>query len=114
VKQIKAYVRPELLEPIVEALEAAGAKDMTVIRVDAIGAMAGVEEDLAHVLRKYAEKYSRVAKLEIVCRDEQADGFARIIESNGRLGESGDGRIFVAPVESAVDIRTGRRGDDAL
>ncbi len=31
-----------------------------------------------------------------------------------RTGQVGDGKIFVSPVEEAVRIRTGERGDSAL
>jgi len=113
-KEIKAYVRPDLLETIVRRLEEAGAKDLTVIRVDALGRMADFEKDRGHVLRKYAEKYSKIAKLEIVCLAEQADRFIGIIQEAGRLGESGDGRIFVGNIDRAVNIRTGQTGREAL
>ena len=33
---------------------------------------------------------------------------------DAETGESGDGRIFVIPVEDAIRIRTGERGDIAL
>lgn len=113
-KEIKAYVRPEFLEDILSRLEEAGAKDITVIRVDAVGRMADYEKNRKHFWRKYREKYSQIAKLEIVCLDEHADDYMRIIREQGRLGESGDGRIFLGSIEQAVNIRTGQTGDEAL
>lgn len=113
-REIKAYVRPELLETILGRLEEAGAKDITVIRVDAIGKMADYEKDREHFWRKYSEKYSKIAKLEIVCLDEKAHEYMRIIQEAGRLGESGDGRIFLSNIEEAQNIRTGETGDAAL
>lgn len=113
-KEIKAYVRPELLNTIIEHLEEAGAKDITVIRVDAIGEIADFEKDRAHLWPKYVEKYSKIAKMEIVCLDDEVDGFVGIIEETARVGESGDGRIFVGNIREAVNIRTGETGDDAL
>jgi nitrogen regulatory protein P-II 1 len=113
-KEIKAYVRPGFLETIIARLEEAGAKDLTVIRVDAIGKMADQEWDRWHLTRKYAEKYSSIAKLEIVCLDGNVDRFVKIVQEAGHLGESGDGRVFVTNVETAVNIRTGEKGDKAL
>ena len=113
-KEIKAYVRPEMLEHIIPALEDAGARDMTVLRVDALAGLSGRDQDLSYVLRKQPEKYTRVAKLVIVCRDEQVETFVRTIQGRGRLGESGDGRVFIADIAGAVDIRTGARGEEAL
>lgn len=113
-KEIKAYVRPEFLESIIRRLEEAGAKDLTVVRVDALGALVDFEMERWHFVRAYAEKYSQIAKLEIVCSDDQSDQFVRIIQEAGHLGESGDGRVFVSNIESAVNIRTGAEGDEAL
>ncbi len=113
-KEIKAYVRPELLETILGRLEQAGAKDITVDRVDAVGEMADHEKDRSHFWRKYKERYSNIAKLEIVCRDTEAKGYMHIIQEAGHLGESGDGRVFVGPIHGAVNIRTGDTGDAAL
>jgi nitrogen regulatory protein PII len=114
VKEIKAYMRFEFLGSTIEQLEDAGARDITVIRADAVGPMADHEMDRWHVLRKYQERYSTIAKLEIVCRDDEATQFVEIIRQHGHTGESGDGRIFVSPVEQAVNIRTGAEGEDAL
>ena len=36
------------------------------------------------------------------------------IESSARTGKIGDGKIFVAPLEQVVRIRTGETGKDAL
>lgn len=113
-KEIKAYIRPTFLNTIVQELEKAGAKDMTVIRVDALGALADSEFDRWHILRKYDEKYYRVAKLEIVCTDDEADRFVEIIREHGHTGEKGDGRVFVSWIENAVNVRTGAKGEDAL
>ena len=113
-KEIKAYVRPTFLNSIIERLEEEGAKDITVIRVDALGALADSEFDRWHIVRKYAEKYSRVAKIEIVCRDKQAPAFMRVIKEYGHTGEPGDGRVFLTNVEAATKIRSGQEGKAAL
>ena len=42
-----------------------------------------------------------------------ADAVEAII-STAKSGKIGDGKIFVAPVEEAVRIRTGETGEDAL
>ncbi len=113
-KEIKAYVRPGHIEPIIHHLEAAGARDITVIRVDALGTLANGEFGHARLVWRYDEKYSRVVKLEIVCSDEEARRFMQIIQAYGHTGESGDGRVFLSNVEAAVNIRTGQEGEAAL
>lgn len=113
-KEIKAYLRPTQLEAVIAELEAAGARDMTVLRVDALGAIADPRADTHHLVRTHPERYSAIAKLEIVCTDEEAPGFVEIIRRHGHTGASGDGRIFVTTVERAINIRTGAEGEEAL
>lgn len=113
-KEIKAYIRPVKLDEILERLEEGGARDITVIRVHAIGELADPEANRRRIVRSHREKYSAVVKLEMVCRDEEAEPLVEIIRDHGRTGARGDGRIFVSPIEEAVSIRTGTRGDEAL
>lgn len=113
-KEIKAYVRPNFLNSMIEQLEEKGAKDITVIRVDALCALADQEFDRWHVVRKYSEKYCTIAKLEIVCRDDQAKEFMQTIKEYGHTGERGDGRVFITNIEDAANITTGLEGEAAL
>lgn len=113
-KEIKAYFRPQFIDPVMDALEQNGARDLTVIRVDAFGPLADAATDEHRFVRKYAEKYSAVVKLELVCRDEDATRFAEVIQQHAHTGQHGDGRIFIGAVEEAVNIRTGETGSKAL
>lgn len=113
-KEVKAYVRPEQLSNVVSRLEQEGAQDLTVTRVDAIGALADVEKDRLRLCRSYSEKYSDIAKIEIVCTDAEVDRFVEVLREASYTGERGDGRIFVLNVERAVNIRTGMEGEKAL
>ena len=113
-KEIKAYVRPDRLTNIVTRLEEEGARDLTVTRVDAIGALADSEKDRLRIFRNYSEKYSDIAKIEIVCADAEVDRFVSVLRESSYTGERGDGRIFVVNVERAINIRTGEEGEKAL
>ena len=113
-KEIKAYIRPNFLESVIKHLEEAGASDITVLRVDALGALADQEDDRKHIIRKYNEKYSKIAKIEIVCRDDEAENFMKIIQKHAYFGEPGDGRIFLSPILRAIHIRTGEQDEEAL
>ncbi len=113
-KEVKAYIRPNFLDTTIEQLEKEGAKDITVIRVDAIGVLADYEHDRQHIIRKYAEKYSKIAKLEIVCQDDEAEKFMRIIQQHAYFGEHGDGGVFVSDILRAINIRTGDQDEEAL
>ena len=52
--------------------------------------------------------------LSIVVREKNVEKTIQAILKAAQTGEIGDGRIFVIPVEDAVRIRTGERGDIAL
>ena len=47
-------------------------------------------------------------------RNEAAEPVARAIAKAVGVGEIGDGKIWAAPVDGVLRIRTGERDDDAL
>ena len=47
-------------------------------------------------------------------REKNVEKTIQAICKAAHTGEIGDGRIFVIPVEDAIRIRTGERGDIAL
>ena len=53
-------------------------------------------------------------KLETVVADKDADEVVSIIQESARTGNIGDGKIFVMPVEQAIRVRTGERGEVAV
>lgn len=53
-------------------------------------------------------------KVEIVVKDGDLDRVVSTIIRNARSGSPGDGKIFISPVEDAIRIRTGERGNEAL
>jgi nitrogen regulatory protein P-II 1 len=46
--------------------------------------------------------------------DEEGDAVVRSILHSAATGATGDGNIFIEPVEEAVRIRTGERGLGAV
>ena len=53
-------------------------------------------------------------KIEIFCKDENVEEIVSLIEKTAHTGLRGDGKICVSPVEIAVRISTGERGEKAL
>ena len=53
-------------------------------------------------------------KLEVVVADDLVEKVVLKLCEATATGRIGDGKIFVSPVEEAVRIRTGERGDSAL
>ena len=53
-------------------------------------------------------------KIEVVVDDELAERAVEAIQHAAKTDRIGDGKIFVYPVQDAVRIRTGERGNEAL
>jgi nitrogen regulatory protein P-II 1 len=111
-KEIKAYIRCQKAEKVIEALEGISITDITLIDVMGVGVLADPKQ--AKYSIKCVKKYSEVAKLEVVCTDERVHEIVEVIRKTAYTSMKGDGMIFVSPVELAVKIRTGGVGEDAL
>ncbi|PSP53184.1 ammonium transporter, partial [Halobacteriales archaeon QH_7_68_42] len=53
-------------------------------------------------------------KVECIVADIPAQDVVDAIAEAAHTGEPGDGKVFVTPVEHAVQIRTGKTGADAV
>lgn len=94
-KEIKAYVRQELIEAVVEALEQAGAPEVTIVRTEVAGA--DVRPEMVNVLRvPPLQRHPHLMKLELVCQDEEAERYAAVIR--GVTGTNDHGHIAVSDV----------------
>jgi nitrogen regulatory protein P-II 1 len=111
-KEIKAYVNISVLQDVVAELKRAGFCCMTIIDVAGLGGLID-PKDWKYSLQ-FVEKTSKVAKLELVCSEADADKVVDIIKKHGRTNQAGDGIIYVSPVVRAVKIRTGEEGQEIL
>lgn len=112
-KEIKAFIRASKAEEVIQALEAMNVCDITLIDVMGIGTHLS-DPDQAKYSVQLVNKYSQIAKIEIVCKNDSAHNIVEAIRRTAYSGTHGDGMIYVMPVEMAVKIRTGSVGDDAL
>jgi nitrogen regulatory protein PII len=108
-KKIVAYIRHEKADIVIERLEEAGVKGMTLLDANALAEWADKEAFSFSI--EYVQKYSKVVKIELVCNNEESDKLVEIISKYAHTGKSGDGWIFVSPVEKAVRIKTGEVND---
>ncbi len=60
--------------------------------------------------------YQMVAKrmFDIYVTDQDVDKLIDVVLSVNKTGNSGDGKIFILPVDNCQRIRTGETGDDAI
>ena len=62
----------------------------------------------------YDTSYIERILISIIVREKKKKKTVAAIIKAAQTGEIGDGRIFIIPVEDAIRIRTGERGDIAL
>lgn len=111
-KEINAYIRESRVDNVVRTLEEKGFCCMTIVNVSGLGHYS--DPKTAKYSLEYVEKYSKVVKIELVCTDGQVDTAVDAIIKAGRTHKSGDGVIFISPIEQAIKIRTGVEGEAIL
>jgi len=104
-KEIKAYIRSEMLDIVLDAIAAlANSPAVTVVPVRGFG----------HPKGGGPPGLVERTKLEIVVPDPQVETVVKCVLQHARTGAAGDGKVFVSTVEAAARIRTGERGEGAV
>lgn len=111
-KKIEAIIRHFKAEEVKEALVSAGVSGMTVSEVRGFGRQKGHKETYRGA--EYAVDFLPKIKIEAVVADNLLDVALTAITEAARTGQVGDGKIFVTEIASAIRIRTGESGEDAL
>jgi nitrogen regulatory protein P-II 1 len=112
-KKIEAIIRPERLNEVKQALDDGGFHGMNVTQVTGRGAQRGIIHQGRGGETVTIDMLPKV-KVEVVVRDEAVDRVIDAIIAAARTGNIGDGKIFVIPVEQAVRVRTGEKGEVAI
>ena len=109
-KKIETFIRHEAFEPIRTELLEKGIPSISLLEAKGSGRQKGIVETYrgSTVTVNVRPKI----KLEIVVADGEKDLVVETILRHARSGEIGDGKIFVIPVEEAIRIRTGERGNE--
>jgi nitrogen regulatory protein P-II 1 len=111
-KLIEAIIKPFKLDEVKEALSEIGIEGITVSEVKGFGRQKGHTE--LYRGAEYVVDFLPKVKLEIAVADELVAKVIETIELTAKTGRIGDGKIFVLPLENAVRIRTGEKGDEAV
>jgi nitrogen regulatory protein PII 1 len=103
-KMIRAIIRPNKEEKVVEHLEKDGFYSMTKMNVFGRGKQKGI--------RVGTVCYDELPKvmLMLVVNDEEVTKVVNVIQNSARTGNIGDGKIFVTDVSEAYTVRTGETG----
>jgi len=111
-KRVEAIVRPEKLDALRTALERAGCSGIMISEIEGHGKQQGITQQWRG--EKYRVDLLPKMKVEVIVKDGEVDRIAGVIIASAKTGEIGDGKIFVSPVDTAIRIRTGEKGDPAL
>ncbi|MDH5637343.1 MAG: P-II family nitrogen regulator [Nitrospinota bacterium] len=111
-KKIEAIIKPFKLDEVKDKLNEIGVLGMTVTEVKGFGRQKGHTE--LYRGAEYVVDFLPKIKLEVAVSDDMVEEVVTAISQSAHTGRIGDGKIFVLPVEEAVRIRTGERGDTAL
>lgn len=111
-KKIEAVIRPDRLQQVQDALDELGVSGLTVSEVLGCGAQRGYTETYRGTPVKIS--LQRKVKIEAVMPDDKVTGAVDVMVGAARTGEVGDGKIFILPVEDAIRIRSGERGDQIV
>jgi nitrogen regulatory protein P-II 2 len=85
---------------------------MTVSEVKGYGRQKGHTEIYRGA--EYAVNFLPKVRLEVAVPSDQADRVVEAITAAAKTGQIGDGKIFVAPIDHAIRIRTGETDANAL
>ena len=111
-KMITAIIKPFKLDDVREALHQIGVAGMTVEEVKGYGRQKGHTE--LYRGAEYIVEFQPKVKLQIAVADEQVEPVIEAVCQSAATGKIGDGKIFVAPLEQSIRIRTGETGEEAL
>ena len=111
-KKIEAVIKPFKLDDVKEALQEIGLQGLTVTEAKGFGRQKGHTE--LYRGAEYVVDFLPKIKIELVVPEARVEAAVEAIQNAAQTGRIGDGKIFVMPVETAIRIRTGETGDDAL
>lgn len=111
-KKLEAIIKPHKLDEVKDAITELGVQGMTISEVKGFGRQKGHTE--LYRGAEYVVDFIPKIKIEVVVKDEDITRLITVIQKVAATGKIGDGKIFVTPIETAVRIRTGEKGDTAL
>jgi nitrogen regulatory protein P-II 2 len=111
-KMIMAIIKPFKLDDVREALMALGVEGLTVSEVKGFGRQKGQTEIYRGA--EYSVSFLPKIKIELAVSDAMEEQVIEALQNAANTGRIGDGKIFVYDLSTAVRIRTGESGADAL
>lgn len=111
-KKIEAIIREDKVNDVKEALAEVGIVGMNMFEVRGHGRQGGIQ--LVGRAGTYQVNMLPKIQINIVLSDRNLEDAIETILKSAYTGETGDGIIFVYPVEEAIRVRTRERGQGAM
>jgi nitrogen regulatory protein P-II 1 len=111
-KKIEAIVREDKVNDVKEALKEIGILGLNMIEIRGHGRQGGIT--LAGRSGTYQVDMLTKIQLNIILSEHNLEETIEAILRSAYTGETGDGLIFVYPVEEVIRIRTRERGHEAV
>ena len=111
-KLVIAYIQPEKLNDVKQALYAAEVFKMSVTNALGCGQQKGYHETYRGVDMEV--NLLKKVRLEIAVNEDFVEPTIRAMIDGAQTGSIGDGKIFVLPLGECIRIRTGERGGTAI
>ena len=111
-KLIIAYIQPEQLNEVKQALYEKEVYKMSVTNAMGCGQQKGYHETYrgadieVNLLKK--------VRMEVAVNDDYVDTTVEAIVAGARTGNIGDGKIFILDLPECIRIRTGEKGPEAI
>jgi nitrogen regulatory protein PII 1 len=105
---IRSILRPESVDKVTDALAESGFYSLTKINVFGRGMQKGITVRTIH--------YDKLAKvmLLMVANNKDVEDALKIIKFKTYIGNFGDDKVFICPIENAVRVRTDEIGKKAI
>jgi nitrogen regulatory protein P-II 2 len=111
-KLITAYIQPQRLTAVKQALYEKDVRRMSVINTLGCGQQGGYHETYrgANIEVNLLKK----VRIDIAVNEDFVERTVDAIVSGARTGKIGDGKIFVTELQECIRIRTGEKGAEAI
>ena len=111
-KKIEAIVREDKVNDVKEALREIGIVGLNIFEIRGHGRSGGIR--LVGRSGSYTVDMLPKIQVNIILSDRNLEETIEAILKAAYTGETGDGLIFIYPVEEAIRIRTRERGHEAM
>ena len=111
-KLIIAYVQPERMEDVKQALSDADVTKMSITNSLGCGQQGGYTETYRGVDMEV--NLLQKVRFEVAVNEEFAEATIKAIIKGAKTGNIGDGKIFVLTLDDCIRIRTEETGMDAI